>query len=220
MDVSSAVEKFLKTIYNLELRHQKASGSNMASKLNISPAAITDMAIKLAGQGLINYQKHKSITLTPKGKKIALLASRKHRLWETFLHRTLNLNLDEIHVEAELIEGYTSEFLLGKIDEYLGFPEHDPHGDPIPDKKGVLPEEQAFFPISESSPGSYQIERLYFESDELNDFFTEYEFKVGDILELVLIFKMDNALLIKRNKVTMVISENIGSKILVSKLNE
>ncbi len=220
MKVSPAVEKFIKTIYTFEVRNQKVSGTNLATKLNISPAAITDMAIKLADQGFIRYQKHKSLSLTAKGLKVAMNASRKHRLWETFLHKVLDLNLDEIHTEAELIESNTSDFLLGKIDEYLEYPEYDPHGDPIPDKKGVMPEEQIFTPLNENKPGAYQIGRLHFESDELNDFFTEYQFKVGDILELVLIFKMDKALLIKRNKVTMVISENIGSKILVTKVVE
>ncbi len=220
MKISSAVEKFLKTVYNFESRHQKVSGTSLAAKLNISPAAITDMAIKLSDQGLINYQKHKKISLTKKGKHIAIMAARKHRLWETFLQRVLNLNLDEIHTESELIEANTSEFLLGKMEEYLSYPEYDPHGDPIPDKKGIMPAEQQFVPLNENLPGKYQIERLHFESNELNDFFTEYQFKVGDILELALIFKMDNALLIKRNKVTMVISENIASKILVSKIIE
>lgn len=220
MKVSSAVEKFLKTIYNFESRQQKASGTNLATKLNISPAAITDMSIKLSEQGLINYQKHRTISLTKKGKKIAIMAARKHRLWETFLHKVLDLNLDEIHTESELIESNTSEYLLGKMEAYLAYPEYDPHGDPIPDKKGVMPEEQQFSPLNENEPGQYQIERLHFESNELNDFFTEYQFKVGDVLELALVFKMDNALLIKRNKVTMVISENIASKILVSKIVE
>lgn len=220
MKVSPAVEKFLKAIYNLENHNQKASGTNLASKLNISPAAVTDMAVKLADQGLINYQKHKRLLLTSKGKKLAVIAARKHRLWETFLHQTLSLNLDEIHTEAEFIENSTSDYLINKIDEFLGYPEYDPHGDPIPDKNGILPAEQEFIPLSKCKPGVYQIGRLHFESDELNDFFTEYQFKVSDIIELVLIFKMDNALLIKRNKVTMVISENIGSKILVSKVIE
>ena len=220
MNASPAVERFLKSIYTFQVRNQKVTGTSLSQKLNISPAAITDMSIKLSKQGLINYQKHKRISLTPKGKKIALLASRKHRLWETFLLKTLDLNLDEIHIEAELIESNTSDFLLEKMDEYLGYPEYDPHGDPIPDKKGLMPEEQQFKALKDCEPGAYQIGRLHFESDELNDFFTEYQFKVGDIIELVLVFKMDNALLIKRNKVTMVISENIGSKILVSKIIE
>ncbi len=220
MKASSAVEKFLKSVYNFENRKQKASGTNLASSLKISPAAVTDMAIKLSEQGLINYQKHRKLSLTSKGRKIAIMAARKHRLWETFLHKVLGLNLDEIHIESELIESNTSDFLLSKMEEYLSFPEYDPHGDPIPDKKGVMPEEQKFTPLNENEPGQYQIERLHFESNELNDFFTEYQFKVGDVLELALIFKMDNALLIKRNKVTMVISENIASKILVSKIIE
>ncbi len=218
MKTSPAVEKFLRSIYLLEVRNQKASGITLASKLNISPAAVTDMAIKLANKGLIKYQKHQSVKLTTKGLKVALNASRKHRLWETFLHKTLKLSLDEIHIEAELIESNTSTKLLNMMEEYLNFPEHDPHGDPIPDKNGILPEKQKFTPLNENIPGSYQIGRIHFESNEINDFFTEYEFKVGDILELVLIFKMDNALLIKRNKVSMVISNNIASRILVNKV--
>ena len=90
--------------------------------------------------------------------------------------------------KPNLLKAIRLIFLLNRIDEYLGYPEHDPHGDPIPDKKGVMPEEQQFVPLNECKPGQYQIERLHFESNELNDFFTEYQFKVRDILELALIF--------------------------------
>ncbi len=131
--MSVSVENFIKTVYHLNENGEKdTKPGSIASELNISNAATTDMSRKLARKNLIYYQKYKPILLTAKGQKMALSVIRKHRLWETFLFENFNLSLDEIHREAELLEHQTSDFLADKIEELLGMPKVDPHGTPIP----------------------------------------------------------------------------------------
>ncbi len=217
---SPSIEKFLRAIYLATVRGEKANGSYLSAKLKISAAAITDMARKLSQSGLVNYAKHKELSLTKKGKVIALKVVRNHRLWEGFLYKSLGLNLEEIHIEAELLEHFGSPELMAKIDKYLDYPQIDPHGDPIPDVEGKLPEEQNYPSLCECSPGRYEILRVYYDNSEVSNFFAEYGFKVGKIIELALQFKMDNAVLIKIDKTTIVVNANIASKVFVKPASE
>lgn len=217
---SPSVEKFLRAIYIAKVRGHKVTGTYLSSELKISPAAITDMARKLSQNALINYVKHKELSLTPQGKLVALKVIRNHRLWEGFLYKTLGLNLEEIHHEAEQLEHYGSLELMSKIDKFLDYPQVDPHGDPIPDKDGKLPEEQNYPSLNECSPGRYEILRVYYDNSEVSNFFAQYNFKVGKIIELALQFKMDNAVLLKIDKMTIVVNENIASKVFVKAVTE
>ena len=212
---SPSIEKFLRAIYIASVRGMKVNGTHLSAELKISPAAITDMARKLSENGLINYTKHKELSLTKKGKDVALKVVRNHRLWEGFLHKSLNLNLEEIHKEAELLEHFGSPELMAKIDKFLEYPQFDPHGDPIPDEEGKLPEEQNYPSLKECSPGKYEILRVYYDNSDVSNFFAQYDFKVGKIIELALQFKMDNAVLIKIDKMTIVVNESIASKVFV-----
>jgi DtxR family transcriptional regulator, Mn-dependent transcriptional regulator len=135
--MSVSIENFIKAIYKQGI-HSVADTrlSTIARLLSISNAAATDMARKLAKKGIVNYVKYKPLSLTEYGLNLALNVIRKHRLWESFLYKTLNLSLHEIHREAELLEHQTSDLLAEKIENYLGFPATDPHGDPIPALNG------------------------------------------------------------------------------------
>jgi len=155
-----STENFIKTIYHLNENDEAKTGI-IARELQITHAATTDMANKLAKKELIHYEKYKALKLTENGEKYALKIIRKHRLWEMFLYKIFNLSLEEIHIEAELLEHQTSDFLLNKIDEYLNFPQFDPHGDPIPDKFGKLTINENSIKLNEAIENShYQIVRL------------------------------------------------------------
>jgi len=212
---SPSIEKFLRAIYIAKVRGHKVNGTYLSKELKISPAAITDMARKLSQNGLINYVKHKELSLTKKGEIVALKVIRNHRLWEGFLYKSLGLNLDEIHREAEMLEHFGSAELMSKIDTYLEYPQVDPHGDPIPDIEGNLPKDQHYPALNTCSPGRYEILRVYYDNSEVSNFFAQYNFKVGKVIELALHFKMDNAVLIKIDKMTIVVNENIASKVFV-----
>ncbi|MBP9186884.1 MAG: metal-dependent transcriptional regulator [Bacteroidia bacterium] len=132
-------ENYLKTIYKLSTQDIDAVSTNaIAEVLQTKAASVTDMLKKLADKNLVNYAKYKGVDLTDKGRKVALDTVRKHRLWECFLYDKLHFGWDEVHEIAEQLEHINSEALTDKLDEFLEFPTHDPHGDPIPTKNGVV----------------------------------------------------------------------------------
>ncbi|QNJ97400.1 metal-dependent transcriptional regulator [Constantimarinum furrinae] len=134
---SLAEENYLKAIYHLEQEIQGEVSTNaIADRMDTKPSSVTDMVQKLADKEVLSYKKYKGTLLTPSGRKIAANVIRKHRLWEVFLVEKLNFHWDEVHEIAEQLEHVQSEELVRRLDKYLGHPDFDPHGDPIPDKHG------------------------------------------------------------------------------------
>ena len=130
--MSVAAENFIKSIYLLKSDYGiKASSSILSKQLNISHSAIAEMSRKLALKGWLVYMKYPAINLTQYGKKLALNVIRCHRFWELFLAQVLNISLSHVHKEVEILEHQTSDLLIEKINEYLGNPNFDPHGDPF-----------------------------------------------------------------------------------------
>src|ERR1700712_5300274 len=129
-------ENYLKAIYHLSLQSVSVSTNQIAASLNTKAASVTDMLKKLSDKELINYAKYQGVTLTPAGQKIAIGIIRKHRLWEYFLVEKLNFKWDQVHDMAEEMEHISSVELIDRLDKFMGYPKHDPHGDPIPDSKG------------------------------------------------------------------------------------
>jgi DtxR family transcriptional regulator, Mn-dependent transcriptional regulator len=134
-------ENYLKAIYAIQHGNgmSEVSVNEIADRVQTRPATVTDMLRKLSEKKLIHYEKYKKIQLTDFGTKEALNILRKHRLWETFLHKSLNFSWDEVHEVAEQLEHIHSQQLIDRLDDFLGFPEFDPHGDPIPKPNGELP---------------------------------------------------------------------------------
>ncbi len=134
-------ENYLKAIYRLsEIDGNKITPTSIAEAVNVNAASVIDMIKKLTEKKLINYDKVKGAKLTDKGNKTALLIVRKHRLWEVFLQDKLGYSWDEIHEMAEQLEHVQHEDLADRLDKFLGYPEYDPHGDPIPKSNGQLPD--------------------------------------------------------------------------------
>ncbi len=137
--LSLTEENYLKAIYHLSEGGSKSVMTNeLAEAMQTKAASVTDMMKKLSAKELIHYQKYYGVNITPKGKLQALQVIRKHRLWETFLVQKLGFHWDEVHEVAEQLEHIQSPRLIDKLDEYLGFPTVDPHGDLIPDHNGKL----------------------------------------------------------------------------------
>jgi DtxR family Mn-dependent transcriptional regulator len=127
-------------IYALQLGEGRVSTSALSEKLQISPASVTQMVKKLADEGSVVYTPYRGVELTQKGRKKAVQIIRRHRLWELFLVKVLKFRWDEIHEEAERLEHITSTKLEQRLDEFLGHPTIDPHGDAIPSADGVIPD--------------------------------------------------------------------------------
>ena len=137
--LSKSEEDYIKTIFNLsEFGNKQVSTNSISKVLKIEPASVTDMVKKLSLKKLIYHKKYKGSQISKSGIKVALQIIRKHRLWEVFLHEKLNFKWDKIHNIAEELEHVTSNKLIDKLDDYLKYPKIDPHGDPIPNKLGVI----------------------------------------------------------------------------------
>ncbi|MDB5109233.1 MAG: Iron (Metal) dependent repressor, DtxR family [Mucilaginibacter sp.] len=131
-----AEENYLKSIYHLSLTAINVSTNQIAARLNTKAASVTDMLKKLADKGLINYTRYQGVNLTPAGENVAVHIIRKHRLWEYFLVEKLHFKWDEVHDMAEEMEHISSNELVDRLDKFMNYPKHDPHGDPIPDSDG------------------------------------------------------------------------------------
>jgi DtxR family Mn-dependent transcriptional regulator len=130
-------ENYLKAIYKQTERNKDGAYTNdIANELNVKAATVTEAFKKLGDKGLIYYEKYKAVTLTEEGRAVAVKTIRKHRLWEVFLVEKLGFKWDEIHPMAEELEHIGFEELTERLAKFLGNPEFDPHGDPIPDKNG------------------------------------------------------------------------------------
>ena len=132
-DLTEAVQDYLKAIYALESAGERVTTSALASRMRVSPPSATAMTKRLAELGLVERAPYRGVVLTDEGRRCALEVLRHHRLLERFLADRLGLALDEVHAEADRLEHALSEELEAKIDAELGYPTHDPHGDPIPD---------------------------------------------------------------------------------------
>lgn len=139
--LSRSEENYLKTIYNLsDDGSRPVTTSELAVRMNAKPASITDMMKKLSAKKLIDYAPYYGANITRQGTSDALEIIRKHRLWETFLVEKLGFQWDEVHEVAEQLEHVQSRSLIDKLDQFLGYPSADPHGQSIPDKNGHLKE--------------------------------------------------------------------------------
>jgi DtxR family Mn-dependent transcriptional regulator len=136
---SQIEENYLKAIFKLSIEsEEKISTSAIARELDIQSASVTDMVKRLAHKKLIHYKRYQGVSLTGKGRKIAVDIIRKHRLWEVFLLEKLHFRWSEIHDLAEQLEHIQSDELINRLDDFLGNPSVDPHGGPIPDREGNI----------------------------------------------------------------------------------
>ena len=162
--LTSTAEDYLKAIRRLEGHRDErlVAVGKIAAELGVTPGTVTMMMRNLSDEKLVDYTPRRGVRLSAIGNREALAVIRRHRLVELFLVEVVGLDWSEVHREAEVLEHVISERLLTRIDELLGHPTHDPHGDPIPDAEGNLPAES---PIPEQmlsvvKPGSYQIVRV------------------------------------------------------------
>ena len=213
-------ENYLKAIYKLQEQSELAINTNaIATAIQTKAASVTDMVKKLSEKKLLKYEKYKGVELTQLGKSIAIDTVRKHRLWETFLHNKLNFSWDEVHDIAEQLEHIQSQELIDKLDEFLGFPSHDPHGDPIPGRNGVI-QQNNFILLSELLIGDSGIisgvvnhSALFLQHLEKN------ELVLGKKLLIVEISAFDQLVKVQvDNKKTQQLSSEVVRNILVKKL--
>jgi DtxR family Mn-dependent transcriptional regulator len=156
---TESVQDYLKTIYVLEESGPQVSTSAIADRLSVSPASVTAMVKRLADRGLLRHHPYRGVTLTERGRALGQEVLRHHRLIEAYLHKALGISWDRVHDEAEVLEHALSEELEDRMAELLGHPTRDPHGDPIPPKRGRHTE-LIHAPLVSCGRGPARVERV------------------------------------------------------------
>jgi len=211
-----AEENYLKAIYKLAILTPNVSTNQIAASLETKASSVTDMLRKLADKALINYTRYQGVSLTQAGEKVAINIIRKHRLWEYFLVEKLNFKWDEVHDMAEEMEHISSNELIDRLDEFMGFPKRDPHGDPIPDSKGN-------FKINDLKPISALAVRSAGIISGVRDHSTVFlqylekqELTIGKRIIVTEIISYDNTVVLQMDNKNLQISREVANNLLIA----
>ncbi|QNL20624.1 metal-dependent transcriptional regulator [Hyphobacterium sp. CCMP332] len=218
MKLSLTEENYLKAIFHLSQQgHQAVSTNAIADAMDTKPASVSDMLRKLSNKKLINYKKYQGVKINTEGQEAAIRVIRKHRLWEVFLVDKLKFNWDEVHEVAEQLEHIRSPLLIKRLDEFLGQPKFDPHGDPIPDDSGSFPELQKF-PLSELKPGEMaSVVGLGETSSVFLKYLDKIHIKLGVKVKVIEIVEFDNSYEVSiNNHSPIIISAQIAQNLMVN----
>lgn len=212
-------EDYLSAIYKFRDETGEIKPNLIAESLDISNAAVTDMLRKLSNDGLVVYRKYKGIKLTAEGEHYAKNMVRRHRLWETFLHQVLGISWDKIHDEAEKLEHSSSDELINRIEEFLGYPEADPHGYPIPDRKGKIPKHKDAVAVSGLNINDKaEIIRVNDSHTGMLSYITKIGIELGKEIIIKDVLDFDGSMILKINNKDVNISKIIASNIFVEKI--
>ncbi len=218
--VSFTEENYLKAIFHLsESNEQKPVSTNALSEATQTKAAsVTDMLKRLSEKELIHYVKYQGVTLTSKGKNLALGTIRKHRLWEVFLVNKLGFKWDEIHEIAEELEHIPSVELINRLDAFLEFPKFDPHGEPIPNIHGVFPVQETLVLSNGTIRIKYSLLNVSEDSASFLQHLDKLKIKLGSDLEIININSYDASMEVKVNNGEIVfLSAEVSKNLLVNK---
>ncbi len=217
--IKTSDEKYLKAIYQISLAENssKATISELAYYLDLKPPTVLERLKILQEEKLITYKKAKGIVLTKIGEKESLNVIRKHRIWETFLHKVCKFSWSEVHELAEQLQNANSEKLIDRIYALSGSPKFDPHGDPIPDKSGKLPTSERR-PLLNSVEGcKCVVLGVNEDSHDFLNYLTELKIGLNDKLFVEKIFVFDGSIKVKyKNNENAVLSSRVAEKILVT----
>ena len=214
MNHTATEENYIKAIYHLQHIHDKVSTTLLSAEMNTRPASVTDMLKKLRAKRIVHYQRYKGFTLTESGNRTALVVIRKHRLWEYFLVNKLGFEWDEVHNVAEELEHITSSELIIRLDNFLGNPAFDPHGDPIPDNKGkirvIKQSNLAALPLKKSA----LVSSVKNQSPEMLDLLNHFQIAIGTKLKVNKRFEFDGSVEIKIDKLpATIISKQVAQNV-------
>jgi DtxR family Mn-dependent transcriptional regulator len=217
VQLSLTEENYLKAIFFISGTESNLVNTNaVAERLDTKAATVTDMLRKLKSKDLIHYEPYKGSRLTLTGKQQAVGILRKHRLWETFLVEKLGFGWEEVHDIAEQLEHVRSRKLTERLAQYLGNPQFDPHGDPIPDAEGVFPQ-RANLTLDKAELG----ERLYVKgvkdsSPDFLNYVAKLGIQLGDSLKVLQVEPFDSSILIKHDEREFRLSAQAACNIYVS----
>ena len=216
MSFTTSEENYIKGIYHLQQETGLVNTNSLAAEMHTRAASVTDMLKKLKNKKLLQYEKYKGFKLNEAGKKAALDVVRKHRLWEYFLVEHLKFEWDKVHPIAEELEHISSEELVQRLDNFLGNPSFDPHGDPIPDKHGKIPviHQQSLAEIQFKK--NVRVSSVSNQTAQMLDMLKHYNIALGTQLKVLKRFEFDGSLEIKVFKQSIcIISDQVAKNIFV-----
>lgn len=216
LNYSTSEENYIKAIFHLQREMETVTTNAVANELKTKPASVTDMMKKLKTKKLLHYKPYQGFRLSNEGNKVALGIIRRHRLWEYFLAEKLKFTWDEVHEVAEHLEHVSSKKLIDKLDEYLGFPRIDPHGDPIPDANGRIETSRQVcitdLPVNQSAV----VCNVSDQSPEILELLKHKQISIGSKVEVKRKFDFDNTMEIKmRQQPLFTISNQLAKNIFV-----
>lgn len=216
MKYSASKENHLKAIFHLQHKQGMVTTNALAAALQTRPASVTDMLKKLKEQKLLNYERYKGFKLNNEGKKAAIQVIRKHRLWEYFLVKKLQFGWDEVHEIAEEMEHISSKKLVERLDAFLGFPETDPHGDPIPDSTGKIHLHKQASLSDQPLNKTVEVSGIARQTTEMLELLQYNHIRLGTRLEIRRKFPFDDSIEVRiRNRAPVTISAQVAKNILV-----
>ena len=216
INMTFSEENYLKAIYHLISSSNASVSTNaIAEMMDTKASSVTDMLKKLAEKDLVNYKKYQGVSLTENGNLAAKMIVRKHRLWEVFLVEKLDFSWDEVHDIAEQLEHIKSEKLINKLDDFLGNPTEDPHGDPIPNAQGrmVTIEKQLLSEVLEHQSGVCV--GVKDNSSEFLKYLDKQQIGLGTKIEVIAKETFDLSIKINVNGNELTVSNKIANNIFV-----
>ena len=216
MNYTTSEENYLKAIFHLQEKEGTVTTNVLAEKLQTKPASVTDMMKKLSAKKLLHYKPYHGFSLSTEGKKIAVFIVRRHRLWEYFLSEKLKFDWNEVHLLAEELEHVSSKQLIDRLDQYLGFPQFDPHGDPIPDNKGKIKSLNKISLFELPFNQSAQVRQVTNQSKEMLEILEHKNICIGTKLEVKKHFHFDHSVELKIKNTIITISEQLAKNIFVT----
>jgi DtxR family Mn-dependent transcriptional regulator len=214
--MTTSEENYLKVIYHLSLVSPKGVNTNaIAGTMETKASSVTDMLKKLAEKDLVSYQKYQGVTLTDKGFHLAKMIVRKHRLWEVFLVEKLHFSWDEVHEIAEELEHIKSESLINKLDSFLGFPDFDPHGDPIPNANGEIKKMNKLLLSEVELNKEYRCIGVKDSSSDFLKYLDKQKIALGSTFVVKEKESFDDTLLVEVNSKDITISNKIATNLYV-----
>jgi DtxR family Mn-dependent transcriptional regulator len=195
---SSSVGDYLKAVWELAVDSgDAASTKDVAVRLSVSPASVSNMFARLQEMGLVSYERYRGATLTEKGREEALRLVRRHRLIETFLLEHLGYDWQEVHEEAERLEHAVSDGFTERLAELLGHPDHDPHGDPIPSAEGTMEVDDSFTLSRASAGRRLRIAKVRDEDAAMLDYFGDRNLVPGRWLTIREVRAIDGVVIVE-----------------------
>ncbi len=216
MNFTASEENYIKAVFHLQEESGTVTTNALADKLATKAASVTEMMKKLSAKKLLHYKPYYGFSLSADGRRAALFIIRRHRLWEFFLSQKLGFTWEEVHPLAEELEHVSSRKLIDRLDEYLGFPAFDPHGDPIPDSRGRLAAQKQIALLLLPRNKAATVCQVTNQSADMLELLKHKNIGIGTPIEVKKHFPFDQSVELRIRRQTITISEQLAKNIFVT----